>query len=191
MGKLLTLQIAGVIFFIGSTHVSAQTNQSASHNISIVIPEVALLDLESSSTSSFTTGPSVPSEAGDALDFTEAVNDQLWVYSSVIGSSEPERRVSAFIEGTIPEGVVVSVVASPYSGEGKGKTGIPSGKVILSNTPQDIITNIGSCYTGDGIHNGHQLTYTVELDKTAGSYAKLNFDESTTVSVTYTLSDNN
>ena len=44
---------------------------------------------------------------------------------------------------------------------GVGTTGSPSGKVILSRYPQNIITDIGSCYTGRGINKGHQLFFSL------------------------------
>jgi hypothetical protein len=68
--------------------------------------------------------------------------------------------------------------------------GAPTTAVTLTNTAQNIITGIGSAYTGDGVNNGHNLSYSLDLDATSGSYALLDFDESTTLEITYTLSDN-
>ncbi|NQU85289.1 MAG: hypothetical protein HQ541_05970 [Mariniphaga sp.] len=193
MGKIIRiLSIACILWYIGDYTVLAQAGKSKSHNISIAISEVALLDLESISSSAISINPISPTEAGNALDFSMATNNQIWInYSSITGLTEPQRKVSVYVDGAIPDGVVLNVIASSYSGNGNGKTGISTGKVKLSGQVRNIITNIGSCYTGDGINNGHLLTYSLELDKSNSGYGNLNFDESTTISVTYTLSDNN
>jgi len=83
------------------------------------------------------------------------------------------------------------VSASSYTGNRNGKTGTPAGKIALSGDAQDIITEIGSCYTGDGANNGHLLHYSLELNDGSSAYSSLNFDQSTTLYVTYTLSDDN
>ncbi|HKL34590.1 MAG TPA: hypothetical protein VJ919_18765, partial [Tangfeifania sp.] len=62
--------------------------------------------------------------------------------------------------------------------------------VVLSNQPSDVIVDIGSCYTGKGINNGHYLTYKLEKDKSSESYAMLN-QQNTSVNVVYTLTDYN
>ncbi|MBN1821848.1 MAG: hypothetical protein JXR31_14735 [Prolixibacteraceae bacterium] len=193
MGKITRLILSiCILTYLGGSKAYAQANKSESHNISIEIPEVALLDLETNSSSSISLSPVSPNEAGNSLDFSNAFNSQIWVnYSSIVGSSIPDRKVSAFVEGAIPDGVKLSVSASSYSGNGGGKLGTPVGKVFLSEQIQDVITNIGSCYTGDGVNNGHLLTYSLELENEESGYASLNFDNSTTISITYTLSDNN
>jgi hypothetical protein len=181
------------VFLVLADIAGAQTSNTKSQDITISIPEVALLDLESSTTSSAIRLNAVaPNEAGNSLDFSSASSNDIWLnYSSIVGSSQPSRKVCAFIEGSVPDGVIVSVTASSYSGNGKGRNGAPIGNVILSNNMQDIITNIGSCYTGNGPNNGHKLTYSLELDRSNDSYGKLKFDQSANISVTYILSDNN
>lgn len=181
-----------VVFVILSLAMAAQAQTNIkSHDVRINIPEVALLDLESSSPS-IALNLKAPNEAGNSVDFSNVNNSELWInYSSVTSSSLPDRKVSAFIEGEIPEGVKLNVSASSYTGSGAGKTGIPAGTITLTNNMQDIITQIGSCYTGDGVNNGHQLTYSLTLDEKAGSYADLSHDQSGTISVTYILTDLN
>jgi hypothetical protein len=190
--KGISIGVIGILMFIVPL-AEAQTSNTKSHDISISIPEVALLDLESpASSASIGLNPLAPNEAGNSLDFANVSNNEIWLnYSSVIGSTHPSRKVSAFVEGAIPNGVSLYVSASAYSGNGNGKNGTPAGKVSLSNKMQDIITNIGSCYTGNGPNNGHRLTYTLELENSYNSYASLNFDQSSTISVTYILSDFN
>ncbi len=90
----------------------------------------------------------------------------------------------------MPEGVQLVVEASEAEGSGKGKLGRPNGIVTLSNQPTEIITDIGSCYTGKGVNNGHYLSYKIKYNESANSYASLNTGP-TSVQVVYTLTDNN
>ena len=89
------------------------------------------------------------------------------------------------LNGNLPEGVSVKLVTSAYQGKGKGKHGKPTGEIILSEQPTDILTGIGSCYTGVGENTGHCLTYKIE-NNNAYPDTELN-----PIQVTYTLTDCN
>lgn len=171
----------------------AQTdNATASHEVSIKIPEVAILDVEPAS-NSFTLQPTEPEEAGLALDFSKAINSELWLnYSSIVGStSDKSRTIDVKIgDGAVPDGLLLKVTAGADNGTGDGKMGTPSAlPITLSNTAQEIITGIGSCYTGSPEKNGHQLTYALELNTADGSYEKIDFDQSQTITIVYTISE--
>jgi hypothetical protein len=171
-----------------TTHSFAQeSNSSASHDVTISIPEVALLDLEGAST--ITLAPTAPEEAGLGLSFASATDNSVWVnYSSVVGSGE-NRSVNAKISGTVPSGLQLKVSAGSYSGNGKGTTGTASGQIVLSGTDQELISSIGSGYTGNGTNNGHNLTYQLDLDPDGENYQNLMHGD-TEITVTYTLTDN-
>ena len=182
---LLTL----VVF---SGRLQAQDDHDDIHNLSINIPEVALLDLEAEGEKSVKLGPKAPGEAGNALDFSEEQNSDLWInYSSIVGSkTEPSRDITAQItSGNVPEGLVLSVQASKDAGMGDGEMGRAKEMIRLDDHAQEIITGVGSAYTGNGPSRGHQLTYVLSLDKKEGSYAKIDFDQSNTLAITYTLTD--
>lgn len=167
-------------------------SNTESHNVVISMPEVALLDLEATAGTTITLSPSAPTEAGKALSF-QTTNNSIWLnYSSIIGSvTEPSRFVTVqMTSGAIPSGTYLEVTAAAYSGNGDGSVGVPTPAIALNATPQNIINTIGSAYTGDGVNNGHNLSYKLDLLPDAGSYALLDFDDSTTVEITYTLSDN-
>ncbi|MDP3353594.1 MAG: hypothetical protein Q8S44_07630, partial [Flavobacteriaceae bacterium] len=129
-----------------------------------------------------------PTEAGEKAVFN-ATNNALWInYTSIKSTANPTRKVSIQITGgTVPAGLQLSIAAAAYSGTGAGTTGTSAGTKILTGTSQDLITGIGSAYTGNGVSNGHNLTYTLAQ---IGSYADLDFNSSNTLTVTYTLSDN-
>ena len=167
-------------------------SNTAEHNAILTIPEVALLDLEAASGTTVVLNPSVPTEAGMALSFP-VVDSNIWLnYSSIVGSvSEPLRNIDVQISsGTVPAGTALMVMATSDSGNGDGLMGVPSSTIVLSNLNQNIITNIGSAYTGDGITKGHNLQYTLDLLSSTGSYGLLDFDFNETLVLTYTLSDN-
>ena len=73
------------VVLAASVNIYAQDDSDAAHSISINIPEVALLDLEGGS--SITLTPDVPTEAGEAFDFSAATDNSIWVnYSSIVAS---------------------------------------------------------------------------------------------------------
>jgi len=182
-----------ITMMIGISMTSyAQDNNTDAHDINITVPEVALLDIEPSANTTIALEPTAPTEAGNPLDFSTATNNLLWMnYSSIIGSTtEPTRNATVSItNGSIPAGTQIQVVAAADAGNGGGNVGTPTAAITLSSTAQQIVTGVESCYTGSGVNDGHNLTYTMSL--TAPSdYGSLDFDQSTTITVTYTLSDN-
>jgi hypothetical protein len=184
--------LLGLLVSVVSFSVNAQDSNQDAHNVVIGIPEVALLDLEAANGTSITLGPTAPVEAGEAVAFN-STNNSIWInYSSIIGSTtEPSRNVAVQItSGTVPAGTVLSVLAASDAGTGDGTVGAPTPAVTLTSTAQNIITGIGSAYTGNGVNKGHNLSYALNLASAAGSYAQLDFDNSDTVVITYTLSDN-
>jgi hypothetical protein len=111
-----------------------------------------------------------PTEAGDAVSFPS--DNSIWLnYSSIVGSTtEPSRNVTAQITaGTVPAGTVLSVVAGADAGSGDGTMGAPTAVIALSGAAQNVISAIGSAYTGDGVSKGHNLSFALDLAAGAGS----------------------
>ena len=180
---------SALILISGNIFAQADTNEATS-DVTISIPEVALLDLESATgNTNVTLTALAPTEAGNAI--TGATDDSIWMnYSSVVSTSEPSRDVKAAITaGTLPSGVTLSVEAAEYSGTGgAGTHGTSASAIMLSSTEQNLITGIGSSYTGDGADNGHKLTYSLDID--TAQYGDLSFDSVGALTITYTLTDN-
>jgi len=127
------------------------------------------------------------------IDFFQGLHPVGWSpFFTIIGSSsEPTRKVTvAITTGTVPDGMLLKVAAAADAGQGDGTVGTPQGTLTLSSTAQDLITGIGSCYTGSPENKGHNLTYTLELNSAQGSYAELDFNAQVAVEITYTLTDN-
>lgn len=183
---LLTSLSISVIAFMSN----AQDTQTDNHQITVVVPSVALLDLETSVSKNFsaTFVQTTPFEAGDKITIP-AANSDIWLnYSSILaatGLGSTSRRVDVKASSLVG-GVTISVVAAAAT-TGFGTKGTPTSAVTLTTADQPIINSIGSAYTVSGPSNGHRLTYSFSaLD---ANYAALKAG-STVVTVTYTLADN-
>lgn len=169
-----------------------QDNNAAIQNVVISVPQVALIDLEANGGTNIQLSPLAPQEAGLAVDFSKQTNTGIWVnYSSIVNSrTQPARNITAQItSGAVPQGMVLSVVAGKDAGMGEGAMGIAAAQINLNNQAQNIITGVGSAYTGNGVANGHQLSYALTLENSNDAYAKLDFNQSTTLAITYTMTD--
>ncbi|WP_304232216.1 hypothetical protein [Jiulongibacter sediminis] len=181
----LTALVVGVM-----TLAHAQDSNSDNHQITVVVPNIALLDIEpgTAATRNFssTFEQPTPLEAGEKIDNPDD-NTDLWInYSSILPTAVASRKVNVKASA-LPEGVTIKVTAGAAAAGGAGTKGTSAGEITLSTSDQEIISGIGSVYTGTGISKGHQLTYAFEADD--ADYADLEA-KSTAVTVTYTLVDN-
>jgi hypothetical protein len=179
-------------FFISvmAFNAKSQDTQTDNHQITVVVPSVALLALKTSVSKNFTAtfAQAAPAAAGDKISIP-AANTDIWLnYSSILaatGLGSTSRRVDVKASALVP-GVTISVVAAAAT-TGFGTKGTPASTVALTTTDQPIINAIGSAYTVNGASNGHKLTYSfAALD---ANYANLKAG-STIVTITYSLADN-
>lgn len=181
--KRLTILSALAIVSFGA---KAQDTRTDNHIITIVVPDVALLDLEpTTGGKDFTSTMTQTAEAGDKVTLP-ASNTNLWLnYSSIVPTTiVTARRVSVKASVLVP-GMDISVVAGT-STTGFGTKGTPTSAVTLTLVDQPLINGIGSAYTVTGASKGHQLTYAfTALDANYGNLRA----GSTPVTVTYTLVD--
>lgn len=177
------------VLLIVAFRATGQSN-SASHNMKINIPEVALLALVSDNNNENKFNLNSPTEAGNPVNFVDiSIQNNIWInYSSINRNENHSRRITAVVQGEIPEGVEIMVEATEAQGNGKGKLGSSAGMVKLSERPTEVITNIASCYTGKGTNNGHQLTYKLEFNNTGENYAQL-LESTKSVNIVYTFAD--
>lgn len=187
----LKAAISTVVLICWITFSGYAQDNPATHKINVRIPEVALLGLVSETQTEINLNTTTPAEAGNAVNFSNVTNNQIWInYSSIISEATPKRKVIAMVQGEMPDGITLKVEASRVTGSGKGRLGKPAGEVTLTNQPTDVIVDIGSCYTGKGVNNGHYLTYRLDKDKADRNYAQLARQQSS-VNVVYTLTDYN
>jgi hypothetical protein len=179
--KLITRSLLALLVVSVSIGYSQDSN-SDNHTVSIVIPQISLLDIEPEGANDITITMTVPAEAGDP--FASETDNSLWLNVTSIVASLQTRDISVSINAAIP-GLNLKVVSAAYSGSGFGSWGTVGSELTLSTSSQNLITGIGSGYTGDGANNGYQLTYTAEPD--ASNFANIESTSSTNITVTYTM----
>ncbi len=111
-------------------------------------------------------------------------DDSKWLNFSLVKKSfEPAYSISAQVApGSIPPGIEIRLRVNPYVGNSRGNHGNPAGEIILSELPQKIIDQIGTCFTGSGIYSGYQLVYSIEIKQ----FEKLSATN-TPISIIFTL----
>ncbi len=177
-----------IFFFSLVSNLAFSQWEEGQISVHLSIPEIALVDIEPEANNSidFTIIPSA--ESGSSSQMHKSTNESLWInYSSALANPQNTRKIVAEIsQGVLPKGILLFLQASQYSGVGDGKLGHSTGKIELTNQPKPIITNIGSCYTGDGINNGHLLTFSIEIT----NYSKVYAMEESDFNILYTITDN-
>jgi hypothetical protein len=153
-------------------------------NLRLRLYELAFIDLEPDNGNiSFSltqpANPGLPPEAGN--------NNSKWInYTCCVKNNHSDRYITVAINnGSIPPGLEFQISASAYSGTGAGILGSPSGTITLTVVAQTLISGIRGAYTGNGVNNGHQLTYNLIIT----DYSLLDFDQSSTIQVVYTIVD--
>jgi len=171
------------------TGAYAQDGATATHTIGLTVPEFAIIDLESATSNNISFTLLAPAEAGNPMTVpTINTNSSIWLnYSTIVSAA---KKITVSLGSTSLDGVTISLLAGAASATGGGDKGDPGSLLTLDGTTQDLITGIGSSYTGNGINNGHQLTYTIALNK-LGVQGYEDYVPSTTGSatVTYTISN--
>lgn len=97
------------------------------------------------------------------LENTVSDNSKWLNYTTSV--MPPESTLSITVEissGTVSDGMELRVEAGTCT-SCEGNPGLPTGQVIITNAPQVLINNIGTCSTGSGINFGHQLTYSIVI----------------------------
>ena len=112
---------------------------------------------------------------------TEVIdNNTLLQYTSVSDPGE-FRTIQATINATTPAGSQLGVTAGAPGGT--GTCGVPQSITVLTTTNKNLITSIGSCYTGNSAGNGSRLTYTFSVV----DYGALVSTDATSYTITYTI----
>lgn len=159
--------------------------QSDSHVVEITISEVANLRVYEGT--AVVIGIEGPDSAGASPKISYVNADKNYLQYSSITVDGQTRKITGAITGAsgVPGGVVLRVTPATAAGYKVGAVGSAAGAAVtLSGTAQDIVTGIGSGYTGTAATDGVQLSYSIILtpeDLTATGTA--------TVEVTYTLTD--
>jgi hypothetical protein len=166
--SIVFMFIAGIVF----------ADDTAQHDVTLNVLEVCLIDLNSTATITLNT---IAPAAGGMDPTGDTDTSKLLQYTSLVPTGDT-RYISANWGGTdaAPAGtsLLLEVTSVPAG------CGTAGAQITLSDTPQNIITAIGSCATGVGA-NGAALTYTFSVD----DVTQLVVGDTSTVTVTFTLSD--
>lgn len=184
--KIILLISLVVLFFSFSIIVKAQNYNKAEMSLTLKIPAIALIDfvVSGNQTITYSYSYSGPNQVEQII--TPTTSDNTWLnYSSIVNSGLSNYITIHISSGSLPADVSLNVLIGADLGAGKGITGTSIGQVTLSTFPQNIITDIGSCYTGRGLYKGHQLTYTWENPESY-NYS-LKYDGGNAIAVTYTI----
>lgn len=160
----------------------SQSDNTAEMTVSVSIPAIALIDFEGNDHLITFNSPNQIEQI-----ITPSTLNTTWLnYSSIIEHGSTNYITVHISSGILPNESLINLQIGQDQGEGSGKTGIPSSDIRLSYYPQNIITDIGSCFTGRGIKKGHLLTYQWENidDYSESLYSKDEY----TITVTYTIS---
>jgi hypothetical protein len=182
----LLLRITGItsVIFFTAVFTIAQTNQT-SHEIIITPPSLSSVQINGNGNNDIQLTAAIPQNAGEALSFENTNDTSLWLNYSVISEQGKDIYVS-IANGQVPTGFALQVNATTSANTGEGNLGHSEGTVQLTQQDQRIINGITSCYTGEGINNGRQLSYSLV---SVGEYASVESTENTTVTVCYTIMD--
>lgn len=175
-----------ILFF--SNCLIAAGQKTASVNLSLTMPSVALIDILPSSSSTVSLKMTAPAEAGLAAA-VGASNSANWLILTSAVTATGSRSIKGDLIGTIPPGIRLRLDVSPYTGSGQGfsaGTGYVTSNVYLTNAVTSFIENIKGAYTGTGYGtNGFNLKYSIEIE----NYTNIR-SGTTSLTVRYTMVDN-
>ena len=180
--KALTLSL--LCAFVCNS-VLGQDSDVASHTITLNLEGTALLGISTGDVSLQIDGVT---EAGASLNAV-AENAETRLRISSLAETGVSRKISAKMSKELI-GTQLSIQAlPPETTNFTGDAGTYSDKTILTTTDNEIITNIGTCWSGIGDNDGYVIKYFYQIkDITPGGDAE-SIQGSTTVTVTYTLTD--
>jgi len=116
---------------------------------------------------------------------TQSIASTYLQMTSIAPANESRKITVIVSNGNIPPGTIFQVTALPCT-TGAGTRGAPSSTITLDRvTQKDLITGIGSCYTGIMATNGYNLLYTWGVDFANSTLLKAT--TATTITITYTV----
>jgi hypothetical protein len=169
----LIIGLGVAMFVVGGAFAASDT---ASHDVTLQVQEVALLALNDATTLTLTIDGSGIS-AGDSLNsISDSDSTRSLAYTSLVQSGLT-RSISAAVGTSVPGGTQLLLEATSVA----SGCGTAQGQITLGTTATDVVTGIGSCNTGG---SPTALTYTFDVvDSSLLSVAN------STITVTYTLTE--
>lgn len=154
-----------VIVLVLMAGLSAKAQTTTSHEIRTVVPKVALVNVVSDHPVHAEADASQPGTCLQTVRLNGNHPSECWInYTSVLDESRKPRKVIARVQKGLPRGVKLVMETWPASGSSKGQTGMPISRTEITEQPVEIITGIGTSFTGKGTSNGHLVRLSLEMD---------------------------
>jgi hypothetical protein len=165
-----------------SKSIRAEDSETSSHSVILKLESVALLGIATGDVSLVIEGAT---EAGAPITtVTEDESTRLRITS--LAEEGKDRLITAKISKEL-SGSELLVQAKPASTANfVGEPGTYADPVVLTTTDQNVILDIGTCWSGTGEEDGYVIKYLFRLASTIDGEP---YEENTTVVVTFTLSD--
>ncbi len=180
--KLLVL---GLIILTNLSIVSAQDGSNTATNVvSLGMPEVYMLASNSATVNLTLT----PTTAGNAVVSSVADSTARVLISSVVAEAQTRTLTAKISAGSVPAGTYLNLVAQTPNATFVGTAGTFAAEIQLSATDQNIITGIGTCYSGTSSDDGYKMKYTYGVPESTEQYDLIRASGGSAVTITFTLS---
>ena len=171
--RMIPLHILTIVFLLLTNTLSAQ-HSSDSEDITLTLSPMSKVFV-------IGPGPTIRSVKGQVdnnknkagnennanLHLTDVDQNRSYLnYLSIVESQKRNKITATIVNPGVPSKTFLYVQVAKGDAE-MGETGIPAANnwIPLSNNPQDILLNIGNCFTGDGPATGHLLKYRWDIKK--------------------------
>ena len=173
------LNIISVVLVLSASLFALE--DTATQRLTLQVSDICLVNVTGS--------PSTLSVSASELggeDPALSIDDTTFVQYTSIATQGKSRLLTARWEdsSSAPSGCSLKLRATPDLGPQQGHS---SGDIILSSSPQSILSEIGSCVTGTGVSQGARLRYSLVID----DISLLQAGESKSVTIILTLTDSN
>ncbi|MEA4936153.1 MAG: hypothetical protein VB102_05860 [Paludibacter sp.] len=182
--KLLVISIVLLSSLLTFSAMGQDTNTS-SNTLSLGLSEVSLIKGSTAPVSLILT----PQSAGLAVKPSVSDSTARVLVSSVITGSN-FRTMSVVFTGDLPGGTYLKLKAKDPNGNFVGGKGAVEPEVTYTTNggaAQNIITGIGTCYSGTGSDDGYKLLYTFGVSASTENYGDIRAVGGQTVTATFTL----
>ncbi len=173
------------VLILSMTTAYSQDSNSDNHKVTIIIPEIALLDIEPDASKDISITMTAPTEAGNPL--ASSTDNNLWLNVTSIVPTGTTRDISVKINAPLA-GLDLKVVAAGYAGSGYGSWGTALPQLTLTAADQTLVSGLKSGYTVNGANNGYNLTYTAE-PIASSDFGDIVSSAGSDITVTYTLTN--
>jgi len=178
--------VLGILVLALLASMALADTDVANSSFNVTVNELALLAITADVAGPLTLDD--PVTGGDAP--TPATDSSAYLrYTSIVppkvGGGATTRTIQARVTTAVPQGAALDLTAAAPGGGAQGTVGASVGKITLGSTATDVLTGVGSCYTGTAAGDGSQLTYTFYVD----DWLTIQVADTTAVTVEFTLSE--